>query len=336
MQCNGMAVCCVSMDVPEEVPVNSKVLLGFAAGVLLAGGIAYFMDKSETAPTPVQQVAQVEPQSAQPDVAPPPEKKTVEVPAASVATDRRPARPRPASRSSVAAAPHRTAPQESTPASAPPKPQEMARNDAPAESLPGTQPSAPPIQSSTAVREPAPPPPPQPKTVTIAAGTLLTVRLGEGLSTSRNQPGDTFTAVLDKPLVVDGYVIAERGARVEGRVVEAERAGRVKGLSSLSIALTSLHTSDGQTLRLNTETFQKMGESSKKQDVAKVGIASGIGAAIGAIIGGGKGAGIGAAVGGAGGAGTVLATRGKDATLPVETRITFKLSEPVTVTEKLP
>ncbi|MBX5496460.1 MAG: hypothetical protein IRZ15_14095 [Bryobacteraceae bacterium] len=282
-------------------------------------------------------MAQTEPQSAQPDAAPPPEKKVVEAPAAAATTDRRTAKPKPAaSRSPVARATHRAAPPESAPASAPPKPQEMARNDAPAESLPGTQPSAPPIQSSTAVREPAPPPPPQPKTVTIAAGTLLTVRLGEGLSTSRNQPGDTFTAVLDKPLVVDGYVIAERGARVEGRVVEAERAGRVKGLSSLSIALTSLHTSDGQTLRLNTETFQKMGESSKKQDVAKVGIASGIGAAIGAIIGGGKGAGIGAAVGGAGGAGTVLATRGKDATLPVETRITFKLSEPVTVTEKLP
>ena len=37
----------------------------------------------------------------------------------------------------------------------------------------------------------------------------------------------------------------------------------------------------------------------------------------------------------AAGAGTVMATRGKPAELRVETRITFKLNEPVTVTEKL-
>lgn len=60
-----------------------------------------------------------------------------------------------------------------------------------------------------------------------------------------------------------------------------------------------------------------------------------IGAAIGAIAGGGKGAAIGAGVGGAAGAGTVLATRGEDASLPSETRVTFRLKNPVTITERL-
>ena len=58
------------------------------------------------------------------------------------------------------------------------------------------------------------------------------------------------------------------------------------------------------------------------------------GAAIGAIAGGGKGAAIGAGAGGAAGAGTVLATRGKPAALPSETRITFRLAAPVTLTER--
>ncbi|MBX5495249.1 MAG: hypothetical protein IRZ15_07925, partial [Bryobacteraceae bacterium] len=93
--------------------MNSKVLLGFAAGVLLAGGIAYFMDRSESAPSAVQQVAQTEQQSAQPDAAPPPEKKAVEAPAAVAATDRRTAKPKPAaSRAPVARATHRTTPPE--------------------------------------------------------------------------------------------------------------------------------------------------------------------------------------------------------------------------------
>ena len=129
-------------------------------------------------------------------------------------------------------------------------------------------------------------------------------------------------------------MIAERGARLEGRVVESEKAGRVSGLSSLSIELTRLTTSDGQHVRIQTESFAKEGEKSVGKDAAKVGAAAGIGAAIGAIAGGGRGAGIGAAIGGAAGTGGVMATRGKATTLPSETRISFRLSEPVTITEQ--
>jgi hypothetical protein len=170
--------------------------------------------------------------------------------------------------------------------------------------------------------------------VTITAGTLVPVRTVEALSSDRNQPGDTFTATLDEPLVADGFVVAERGAKLEGRVVESRRAGRVKGVSDLAIELTSLSTSDGQKLEIHTDTFEKQGATSKGSDAAKVGAAAGIGAAIGAIAGGGKGAGIGAAVGGAAGTGGVLATRGKPAVVNSETKISFRLSQPVTITEK--
>jgi hypothetical protein len=186
------------------------------------------------------------------------------------------------------------------------------------------------------VEPPAPPPPPKLNTVTIPAGTLLTVRLSEALASNKNQAGDSFRATLDQPLVVDGFVIAERGARAEGRIVDTTEAGRVKGVAELGVELVRLTTSDGQRLALQTETFRKRGETSVGGDAAKVGAAAGIGAAIGAIAGGGKGAAIGAAVGGAAGTGGVLATRGKAAELPVETRISFKLTNAVTVTEKAP
>ena len=58
-------------------------------------------------------------------------------------------------------------------------------------------------------------------------------------------PGDTFIATLDKELVVDGFVIAERGARVEGRVVAADRGGKVSGLAALSVEIIRLRTADG-------------------------------------------------------------------------------------------
>ena len=164
---------------------------------------------------------------------------------------------------------------------------------------------------------------------------MLNVRLGEGLSTDRNRSGDEFTATLDQPLIVDNLVVAERGARLEGRVIDSQLAGRVKGLSHLSIELTRLHTSDGQRINIRTAAHSQDGQESKKEDAAKVGAGAAIGAIIGAIAGGGKGAAIGAGVGGAAGGGTVAATRGKAVVLPVETRLTFRLQETVTITEQL-
>jgi hypothetical protein len=160
------------------------------------------------------------------------------------------------------------------------------------------------------------------------------VRLGQSLSSARETSGDAFTATLTEPLIVDGYVVAERGARVEGRVVDSDRGGRVKGVASMSIHLTHFTTADGQKIDIQTEVFEKRAAASTRNDAAKIGVATAIGAAIGAIAGGGKGAAIGAGVGGAAGAGGVLTTRGKAVELPVETKISFRLSAPVTVTER--
>jgi hypothetical protein len=170
--------------------------------------------------------------------------------------------------------------------------------------------------------------------VTLNAGTLFPVRFVDGLSTERNVPGDLFTATLDKELVVDGFVIAERGARVEGRVVESDRGGRVRGVASLGVELTRLHLSDGQSIALSTDTFVRTAAPTHGQDAAKVGAGAALGAVLGAIAGGGKGAAIGAGAGGAAGAGSVLATRGRAAALPSETRISFRLRDSVEIVER--
>lgn len=218
-------------------------------------------------------------------------------------------------------------PAPAAPAPAPPPP--------PAEPQAQVPPPAPAILNPPGGAETAPPPPRTPQTVTIPAGTLLSVRLGETLSSGKSQPGDTLSATLDQPLVVEGFVIGERGARVQGKVLESEKAGRLTGVSSLVIHLTRLHASDGQEIVIDTAPFHKQGPSSKGEDVKKIGAGAVIGAAIGAIAGGGKGAAIGAGVGGAAGTGTAAATRGKPVELPVETRLTFRLQQPVTITERL-
>jgi hypothetical protein len=196
-------------------------------------------------------------------------------------------------------------------------------------------PPPPPGESRSAVEEKPAAPARVPKTVTIPAGTLVAVRVDQRLATDTAQTGDSFRATLDQPLVVDGAVIAERGARVEGRVAESDNGGRVRGRASIVLELVRLNTSDGQRVRLATESFTRSAERSTKKDAAKVGIGAGLGAAIGAIAGGGKGAAIGATVGGAAGTGAVLTSRGDAAEIPAETRMTFRLSEPITITEKL-
>lgn len=215
---------------------------------------------------------------------------------------------------------------------------ETTPTPAPAAVVKSAEPAPPAILQPSRERPSAdttPATPRKPQTVTIPAGTIITVRLRDTLRASSNSTDDAFQATLDQPIVVDGFVLAERGTMQRGRIVESLPAGRVKGRAALGLELTQLVTSDGQKLDISTETFRKEAESSVKGDAAKAGVMAGIGAAVGAIAGGGKGAAIGAGVGGAAGAGTVLATKGKDAEIPSETRLTFRLKEPVTVTEKL-
>ena len=185
------------------------------------------------------------------------------------------------------------------------------------------------------LKESTPPVPAEPRRVTLPAGPELSVRLSHSLSTERNLGGDTFYANLDHPIIMDDMVIAKKGARVEGRVLEVQRAGRVKGLSQLSIELVRLDAADGQTIGVVTSRIHRQGDESKKEDAKKVGIATGIGAIVGAIAGGGKGAAIGAGVGAGAGGGAVAATRGEPVEIPSETRLTFRLLDPIEVVERL-
>lgn len=154
------------------------------------------------------------------------------------------------------------------------------------------------------------------------------------ISTKTAIAGDRFEGTLARDLEVDGYVIAPRGAKVVGEVTDSDAGGRVKGVASLTVRLNRITDHAGDAVPVSTQAVSKAAQSSTKKDALKVGIGAGIGAAIGAIAGGGKGAAIGAGAGGAAGTGMVLATRGDAATIPSETVLTFRLSAPVTVTEK--
>ena len=179
------------------------------------------------------------------------------------------------------------------------------------------------------------PAPPQiqgvPPSLTLPAGALVRVRLADTLSSDRNNTGDGFTTVLDQPIVVQGWVVAQRGRMAVGRVVTAQKAGRIQGVSQLAIELSDLALVDGQQIPIRTQLVQTSAGTSRGRDAAAVGTTTGVGAVIGAAAGGGEGAAIGAAAGAVAGIVGVLSTRGRATEIYPETLLTFRLEEPVTI-----
>ncbi len=100
------------------------------------------------------------------------------------------------------------------------------------QSQPG-EPAGPPNQAPPAPQQANPPVqrPVVPDSLTLPAGTVIRIRTNDWLSSDHNHKGDEFTATVAEPIVVDGWVVMRRGQSVVGQVTDAQRAGRVKGVS---------------------------------------------------------------------------------------------------------
>jgi hypothetical protein len=170
-----------------------------------------------------------------------------------------------------------------------------------------------------------------PAQLTLPAGSWVRIRVNQMLSSNRNQAGDPFTASLLEPIVVDGIVIARRGQTLAGRVVEAQKAGRVKGTSKLAVELTEISFADGQQMALKSQLVEYSGGTSKGRDAAAIGSTTGVGAAIGAAAAGPIGAGIGAGAGLVASTIGVMSTRGKPTILYPESILSFRTTEPLTI-----
>jgi hypothetical protein len=186
-----------------------------------------------------------------------------------------------------------------------------------------------PAPAAAAPAAPALPPPPKP--VTIPNGTVLSVRMVDGIDSELNQIGDTFRATLDAPVTIDDHVVVPEGADIVGRVAESKSAGKFTGRSEIALELSSLGY-NGRRYSVQTSQYSRQGTSRGKRTAATVGGGAALGAIIGGIAGGGKGAAIGATVGAGAGTGVQAATKGQQIKVPSEAVLTFRLEAPLTVT----
>jgi hypothetical protein len=164
------------------------------------------------------------------------------------------------------------------------------------------------------------------KPVSVPAGSAFEVVLADALNSGKNKAGDPFSGNLAEAIKVDGKTVIAKGAKVQGRVVDAEGSGRVKGLANMRLVVTSIEH-NGRVVPVVTEANFLEAKPTKGRDAAIIGGGAGVGAVIGAIAGGKKGAATGGLIGGAAGTGTVLATKGEEVDLPVESKLSFNLEK---------
>ena len=196
--------------------------------------------------------------------------------------------------------------------------------------------AAPPPSAPQEAQPPAPPSTASlPQTLTLPAGAMITVRVSQWLSSDRNHPGDTFSAVLDQPLVVQGWVVARRGENVIGRVDVAQKASEGNGVSRLGLEISELTLVDGEQVPVSTE-MQQAAPSPASQtppgrNAATVATTTVVGTIVGAAIGRGQGAAIGAGLGATAGLATVLYTRGRPTVVGPEALLSFRLQSPLAI-----
>jgi hypothetical protein len=194
-----------------------------------------------------------------------------------------------------------------------------------------------PASSVGSVSEPAPAPvPPQPvekpkpQPIVLPAGTVLTIRTEQALSSKNNQTGQTFLATLAQPVSVEGRPALPSGSTVSGTVVTAKSKGKIKGEGQLDLALTSISVR-GHTYRIQTTVLSSTTKGKGKRTAATTGGGAAGGALIGGIAGGGKGAAIGAGVGAAAGFLGGAFTGNKQIEIPAESALSFTLAHALTL-----
>ena len=171
----------------------------------------------------------------------------------------------------------------------------------------------------------------------VPSGTQIVGVLNNDLSTQNVREGDRFTMTVRSPGQYEG-------ATIEGRVLSANRGGRITGRSEMTLdfesirmrdgrsynfagILDSVRTPDGDVVRVDNEGAVRDSDQTKTT-VTRTAIGTAVGAIIGAIAGGGKGAAIGAVIGAGAGAGSVYVQGRNDLELGPGTELTVTATGP--------
>ncbi|MBZ5666055.1 MAG: hypothetical protein LAO30_15750 [Acidobacteriia bacterium] len=110
-----------------------------------------------------------------------------------------------------------------------------------------------------------------PSTTKLPEGTPIPIRLQSAVSSASSHAGDTFQAIIDEPVVVDGQTLVPPGTPATGRVLEAKPSQRSLEPGYLRIVLVSLNV-DGKPVMIETSSiFAKGGSRESRAPATGVG-----------------------------------------------------------------
>ena len=117
-----------------------------------------------------------------------------------------------------------------------------------------------------------------PSATKLPEGTPIPIRLRNVLSSASAHAGDSFNAIVDELVVIDGQTLIDRGTPATGRVLEAKPSanspGRVLVPGYLRIVLVSLDIG-GRPVMIETSSIFAKGGIREERDAA-TGTASGV------------------------------------------------------------
>jgi hypothetical protein len=158
----------------------------------------------------------------------------------------------------------------------------------------------------------------------IPVGQEIDVRIQSELTSDTAQVEDRFEATTIVDLYQGERVLIPAGSVMRGIVSSVNRASRTDRKGSLTVAFDQV-TVRGRTYPMRGTVTQAIESEGIRGEVGRIGAGSAVGAIIGGIIGGVKGALIGVLIGGGG---TMVATEGKDVTLPPGTILRVRMDSP--------
>ena len=167
------------------------------------------------------------------------------------------------------------------------------------------------------------------KIVTLPVGTEIEVRLQNALSSATAKVEERFEATTIADVNRANELVIPAGSVARGFVSSVSAAGRLNRKGSITLSFDQMII-NGKRPPMRAS-LVKVIEGSGAEDAKRVGAGAAVGAIIGGMLGGGKGALAGVMIGAGG---TVAATEGSNADLPVGTILRIRLDQPLEVTIK--
>ncbi len=170
--------------------------------------------------------------------------------------------------------------------------------------------------------------------LTLPRGTRLQVRLNQTIDVKHVTSGERFTGTLAQPVMAGDSVAIPAGSLATGEVLVAHKRGLFKGRSMMALTLTRLEV-NGTSYRIDTANLSRTKKGKGKRSAALIGGGAGMGMLIGGVATGGVGLLVGGLAGGGAGALGAAFTGNRDLSIPVESVVSFRLQNELTLMPEL-